>query len=120
MKNVIHSEPITSSEIFKNLNFAKSIVSTVKHADFNQELPNGFSIIQESPTRFGTTFEVDKRFLKSSTHLQQLISTKNCDASAKISDLLSKLTSTTTDNVKCYPALQSIVQVFSSIRHAQT
>lgn len=120
MKNVITAEPIISSEISKNLNLVKSIVSTVKHADFNQEMPDGYSLLQESPTRFGTTFDVVKRFLKSAEQLQLLISSKSGDSKDKISKNLSKLSTSTFDNRKCYPALEAILDVFASIRHAQT
>lgn len=69
MKNVIYSQKMQESEIFKNLIVVKNIVATVKHASYNDEFSDSFSSMEEVETRVRTTHHVVKRFPKSATHL---------------------------------------------------
>lgn len=121
MKSTIESEIIKSSQIMKDLTVVKSVVGTVKHASLNDEMPDGYALIQEVPTRFGTVYDVVERFLKSVSTLKQLVSTKAGDSAKKIDKQLSLLiTSTISDGSITYPALQAIVTCLSPLRHSQT
>lgn len=122
MKTVIQSPKIKDSEIFRNLNCVKKIVSTIKHAGLNEKLPDGFAFLQEVETRFGTTYDVVKRFLKSESQISHLGLLQNDNESTKkIKDLLSSLTKVeNTDGSKTFPALESIITCFAPMRHAQT
>lgn len=73
MKSTIERPPINISEISKTLTAIKNIVATVKHASLNDEMPEGYALLQEVTTRFGTTFDVVERFIKSASRLKILI-----------------------------------------------
>lgn len=86
MKHAMYDVRIQKSEISKNLSSIKKIVSTVKHANFNEDLPEGYKLIQEVETRFGTTFDTVKRFIKSVSNLKSVLKTKSGDAAEKINN----------------------------------
>lgn len=60
-------------------------ISKKKHAGPNHELKEDFELLQEVETRFRTTYYVEKRFLKSASHLchSELFSSSNSESSGK-------------------------------------
>lgn len=73
MKAALESKDIGTSRISKDLIVIKSIIATVKHANLNDQMPDGYLLIQEVPNRFGITFDVVQRFIKSASRLCQLV-----------------------------------------------
>lgn len=67
MKTAVESKAISGSKILKHLTLLKSIVGTMNHASPNDEMPDGFSLIEKVQTRFRKTFDVVQRFVKSSS-----------------------------------------------------
>ena len=63
--------------IFSDLQNIKNIIRIFKQSNWNSLLPAGYKLMQEVETRFGTTFQVVKRFLKSSAHVQDIIAVKD-------------------------------------------
>lgn len=85
MKTAAESKEISGSQISKDLIIVKSSVGTVKHASPNEEMRGSFSLIQEVQTRFGTTFDVVCRFIKSAYLLAQLVASNSNDSSKTLS-----------------------------------
>lgn len=81
MKTAVESKAISGSKILKHLTLLKSIVGTMNHASPNDEMPDGFSLIEKVQTRFRKTFDVVQRFVKSSSWLAQLMASKANDFS---------------------------------------
>lgn len=55
MKSALENKDITNSDISKSLTLVKSITSTLKHASLNDDLEDGFHLLQEVMTGFGST-----------------------------------------------------------------
>lgn len=87
MKSTIECEQILKYDIAKDLALIKNNVGTFKHANSFEELPDGYALIQEVPTRFGSTFDVTQRFIKSASRLTELVSAKTSDSSKKFNQL---------------------------------
>lgn len=63
MKWVIESEPIKNFKISKRYPFGQSNFGYIQdYSDLNDSLPDDFEFIQKFPTRFGSTFDLIKRF----------------------------------------------------------
>lgn len=80
MKHVMDnssSVPLDSigATIQKYLDSVKLIVRVMKKTDLDKKLPDSFSLIQEVETRFSTTHDVAKRFIKSSLQLSSFLET---------------------------------------------
>lgn len=73
MKTVMDSHEIQASVISKTLHAVKSIVGTVNHANLNDELAEGYKFFREIPTRFGTIFDVVRRFIRSNEKLKYFL-----------------------------------------------
>lgn len=120
MKNVMESGPINSSEILKNFLLVKSIVATCKQSNINSQLPEGFRLIQDVSTRFGSSYDVVCRFLKSFQQLQGIVKAGSGDTFDKIQNYIDQLQVDGTDASSSFPALEAIKFVFAPLRHAQT
>lgn len=113
MKSVIASKEIKESEISRNQAVVKSIVSTVKHAIFNDEISEGYAFIQEVTTRFGTTFDVVECFTNLAGALKQLLAIKSGETVEKINKQFLLITSVQSeDGATLYLALGAIVNCF--------
>lgn len=96
----------------------KKIVSTFKHAHFNDEFRDGYKLIQKVSTRF---FDVVERFLKSEAHVRSIVSGISGDAPDKVRHaFLSIKQEIGPENMCCYSAFSAIIECFSPIRLAQT
>ena len=51
--------------VAKDLRSVKKIAEDANRSEWNHLLPDGYNLIQESGTRFGTHYQVVERFLKS-------------------------------------------------------
>ena len=51
--------------VANDLRSVKKIVEDANRSEWSHLLPDGYTVIQESETRFGTHYEVVERFLKS-------------------------------------------------------
>lgn len=67
----------TGATIKKDVDCVKRIVTDFKHTDLNMKLPEGFSLIKEVQTRFGTTHDVIKRFIKSAHLFPRILESIN-------------------------------------------
>lgn len=111
---------IKDSKIFDDLNKIKAIISTTKHSNLNDELSEGYALIQELPIRFCTTHEAVLRFIKSASRLSHLPLSNSGDAMEKISKLMNSLNNITIAHGSVsYPALEAIKFSFSPIIHAR-
>lgn len=63
--------------ICRDLNSVKLIVRVFKQIGLNGKLPYGYHLIQDVETRFGSSFLVLQRFLKSADLIEYLLSTGN-------------------------------------------
>lgn len=84
MEAALQDTKIKESEIHQNLLTVKPIIANSKHASFNDGMKNGFKLIQEMPTRFGTTYDTVHRFIKCARHVRLLLDFKYGDASDKV------------------------------------
>jgi len=64
-------------KIHTDFKMMKRVVENSKRVPWNHMLPNGYRLIQEVDTRFGTHYLVAQRFLKSATKVQEIIRTQN-------------------------------------------
>lgn len=79
MRHVIDSaastrDGSTGSKIQADVDAVKVIVRVMKKTDLNQKLTVGMCLVQEVETRFGSTYDVLKRFLKAAPHVAPLLS----------------------------------------------
>lgn len=102
------------SEIIDDLKTMKEIVNYVKSAGLNDHLPDGFKLVQEVDTRFGTTFDVVERFVKSAAVLSEIGSEKLQSSPNNLKKL------SRTDGSAEYPALDAIIIVFGPVRRLLT
>lgn len=79
MKITMDTADIKLSQIANDLKSVKSIVSTFNHTGMNQELEDSYKLVQEVVTRFGTTYDVVERFIKSKAHVRLLIEGRTRD-----------------------------------------
>jgi len=118
MKPSMSDEERRNTRISKDLGAVKTIVRVFKHGSWNSLLPDGFALIQEVETRFGTTFSVVERFLKSARKVIAIIERKE---SLAAKDALQSLQMETNRNGDVsFPALEAIITSFEPIREAQT
>ena len=87
MKSAMQHHSIQDSIIQKDLTNLKSLISTFKHASYNDELMNGYKLIQEVSTRFGTTCDVVTHFLKSEKKVWDLMESKSGEAAVKLKNI---------------------------------
>lgn len=99
-----------------DLECLKKLVTVFKKSGLNEKLPSGKALMQEVPTRFGTTFDMVKRFVEGSPYVVQTIEAAEQESSSKASDLLDAIQ--VSDGV--YISFEAIVKCFAPIRHAQT
>ncbi|KAI0558044.1 Zinc finger BED domain containing protein [Gracilaria domingensis] len=117
MKHAMEKEMASNSVIAADLLNVKTVVRIFKQGNWNQALPDGFALVQEIETRFGTVFGVVERFLKSSKNVASLIARKDSEPAKKAFDSL--ITETTIEGDIVYPALEAIVTCFRPICHVQ-
>lgn len=82
MKHVMKNDLIKRSKD-QNLNTVIEIVSNVEHVGFNHKFQDGYNLLQEIDTRFGTTFDVVSCFIKSISQLKDIIVFKSGEAIEK-------------------------------------
>ena len=105
-------------KIFEDLQAVKKIVRIFKQANWNALLPEGYKLILEVETRFGTTFQVVQRFLKSSSHVEEIFSSKDSIPAKNAFDSLGK-TFLESGRIT-FPALEAIVDAFKEAIELQT
>ena len=105
-------------KIFDDLQSVKKIVRIFKQSNWNALLPEGYKLIQEVETRFGTTFQVVQRFLKSSSHVEEIISSKDSVPAKNALESLGKIWSES--GRITFPALEAIVDAFRDGIELQT
>jgi len=105
-------------DVFNDLKSAKTLVRIFKKAGLNQRLGDEYNLIQEVETRFSSTYQVAKRFIKSGQKALELglahDSTANHDAMHSL-----KVTRDARHNVVGFPALEAILDAFEVIVEAQ-
>jgi len=80
MKHCVQEQQREDSIERKVLIRVKTIVRVFKHGNWNVLLPQGYSVIQEVETRFGTTHVVVESFLKSVDKVSDIIASKDSTA----------------------------------------
>ncbi|KAI0563666.1 zinc finger BED domain containing protein [Gracilaria domingensis] len=118
MKHAVNAETTRNSVIANDLSSVKTIVRIFKQGNWNLSLPDGYALIQEVETRFGTTFAVVERFLKSSKHVASIIASKDSESAKTAFDSL--LTETKPNGDVVYPALETISNCLRPVCHVQT
>ncbi|KAI0559172.1 Ribonuclease H-like protein [Gracilaria domingensis] len=118
MKHAVNAETTRNSVIANDLSSVKTIVRIFKQGNWNLSLPDGYALIQEVETRFGTTFAVVERFLKSSKHVASIIASKDSESAKTAFDSL--LTETKPNGDVVFPALEAISNCLRPVCHVQT
>jgi len=102
------------SEDFKAM---KKVVTDSKQSHWNSWLPNGYHLIQEVETRFGTHLQVAERFLKSADKVYSLLVTHK--KRSVLETFTSIYTETGMDGIsKSFPNIEAIVDTFSILNEA--
>lgn len=102
--------------IGKEMGIIKEIVRYFKKSGLNNDLPEGFKLIQEVETRFSTTFLVAERFLKSYHLLEPIIEKSQSES---IKKLWHSLQTTTFYQRFVSTTAQSVVDCFDVIVEVQ-
>lgn len=100
------------TDIHTDLSAVKAIVTFMKHAGRNYLLSEGYSLLQESRPRFGKTFDVVQRFIKSAYLVEPHLS-------PAMKSLCSGLRVEASPTGTYYPALMDIVECFRPPRSMQ-
>lgn len=111
------SKPLTYKTIFRcEINLAPS-----KHAYINKALESWYKLVQNVPTRFGTTFDIVQRFIKSKEQVQDSVTGNTGVAAKEISGLLNSLLwEISTNNALRNLALDAITNCFGPISNLKT
>lgn len=118
MKHVMSSEENVKRPIHDDPVRVKTIVRVFKHGNWNQFLPDGYALLQEVETRFGTTNTAVQQFLESFHLLSDIISPKAPNSAVDAFDKLLK--EAQGEGGAVFPALKAINKVFRPVRHIQT
>ena len=62
--------------VVRDLHSMKRIIEHVNCVGWIHLLPNGYPLVQESGTRFGTHYQVPKIFLQAACHVSELVETR--------------------------------------------
>ena len=89
-------------------NSVKPIVEDSKRYGWNKNLPNGHHLKQDVETRFGTTFLVTERFLKSATEVWRLLCTENRRSARNNFESLEQTPHPVLGSITTFPALMSL------------
>lgn len=106
---VNHSSLSKVSEDFKSV---KRIVEDSKRHGWNTSLPEGYHLIQDVETKFGTSYSVAVRFLKAARVAQAGMVSKERDVAINAFHSLSKDIDPHTSTAGCFPIIQAILDAF--------
>lgn len=121
MKHVMQSDTVCNGTIGSYLDRVKKIVATFNKAVLNSTMPDGISLLQEVPIRFGSTCDVVERFLKVSHLILEAVVDQQRDYENNICAYYADLThETLADETLSFPALENVVHCFKPVRHAET
>ena len=119
MRHAMEQEEKENRRTHRDLESVKKLVRIFKKGAWNLELPDGYSLYQETETRFGSIFDVAKCFIKSQNEVLKIVNTKtHAEAKALLSSL--NCVKNNDGTFASLPAIKAIVSVFQSVRHMQT
>lgn len=122
MKNMINGLERTHA-VCKDIDVVKEIVTGFKKAGWMHELADGYHLIQEAETIFGTTYDVLERFVKSGSQVHDILTAKVGQGAPAASQLIVKFSSltqtTSTNGLRTFNALQAVIKVFLPLREMQ-
>jgi len=95
----------------------KRLVQDSKQSHWNSWLPNGYHLIQEVETRFGTHLQVAERFLKSADKVYALLLSNNKTTSLQYFNKIRQVTILPGIS-RSYPTIEAIVDTFTILNDA--
>ena len=89
----------------------KRIIEVANRSRWNHLRPDGYKLIQESETRFGTFYLLAERFLKSA-HFVSNMSASHLGSSARFFYISLKKTSNIDGTITGYPGIEAVFDEF--------
>ena len=109
---------IECSQIYRDLQYVKTIVRIFKQSGWNSRLPTGFHLIRDVETRFASTYAVAERFLKTAGFLRNRVISQDSDSLTAAFRSLTKETNQDGE-VFGFPCIEGICDTFEFVFEAQ-
>ncbi len=103
------------ARVSDNFRAVQRIIEDSKRFRWNKNLPNGYHLVQDFESRFGTVLLVTERFLKSALNVWTIIRAQNRSVSRNAYESLEKDSHSVSGRVLNFPALKSIVDGFKPV-----